>query len=124
MHGAGAAHRDPAAIFRACDAKVVAQDPQQRHVAFDIHLVRLAVDLEAHGSTGLAALCREGPCSSVAMDSRGSQRQSSRLSPRTGMPKEELTLQSSAVRPRIRPSPGYQPINFLVACSLSLRNLR
>src|SRR5215470_5423779 len=49
MYRAGAAHGDSAAIFRARYAEFVSQDPEQRHVVFDIHLVRLGVDLQIHG---------------------------------------------------------------------------
>ena len=51
MHGAGATHRDPAAIFRAGDAKLVAQDPKQGHVGLDIQPVGLAVDLQFHATS-------------------------------------------------------------------------
>jgi hypothetical protein len=46
MHRAGAALPDAAAEFRALDVEHIAQDPQQRHVVFDIDRMALAVDLD------------------------------------------------------------------------------
>src|SRR5262249_18773586 len=48
MHSASAAHRDSTAIFRARDPELVSQDPKERHVVFDIYIVSLPVDLQAH----------------------------------------------------------------------------
>ena len=45
MHGASAAHCDAAAIFRTCYSEPVTQDPEQRHIIFDIHLVDLTIYL-------------------------------------------------------------------------------
>ena len=49
MHGAGPAERHATAELRARHAKHVAQDPQQRYVAVDIHLVLDAIDLDFEG---------------------------------------------------------------------------
>ena len=44
MHGAGAAFGDAAAVFRAGQPQLVAQDPEQRRLRLDIELVPLPVD--------------------------------------------------------------------------------
>ena len=49
MHRAGAAPGNAAAIFGACQAEFIAQDPEQRHVRLDIDLERLPIDRQLHG---------------------------------------------------------------------------
>ena len=54
MHGAGAALRDAAAVFRAGHADPFANDPEQRRVGIDVNIARLAVDVEFdHGVRSL-----------------------------------------------------------------------
>ena len=47
VHGAGAALRDAAAVFRAGEADLLPQHPQQRGVGLHVHLDGFAVDDEA-----------------------------------------------------------------------------
>src|SRR4029079_15791608 len=46
VHRAGAALRDAAAVFRAGQADVLADDPQERRVVLDAHVADLAVDVQ------------------------------------------------------------------------------
>ena len=46
MHGAGAAGGNAAAVFRAGEIEMLAQDPQERRVGIDRHLPSLTVDGE------------------------------------------------------------------------------
>ena len=55
VHGAGAALADAAAELRAGEAEVLAQDPEQRHVAAHVHVVAFAVYVE---SDHVSAPCR------------------------------------------------------------------
>src|SRR6267142_1654743 len=67
MDGAGAALRDAAAVFRAGETDMLADDPQQRRIGLGLHIHRLAVDIElCHCSVPLAR-CRTGVCSCCLM---------------------------------------------------------
>src|SRR6267142_2631479 len=46
MHRTGSALRDPASVFRAGEADLLAYDPKQRRAGFRLHLARPAVDIE------------------------------------------------------------------------------
>src|SRR6266849_4895442 len=46
MHRAGAALRDPAAVLRAGQADLLADDPQERRLGLHLHVADLAVDIE------------------------------------------------------------------------------
>jgi hypothetical protein len=46
MHGAGPALRDPAAIFRARQAKLFAQYPKQRRIRFHLDIHDAAIHIE------------------------------------------------------------------------------
>ena len=56
VHGAGAALRDAAAEFRARHSENVAQDPQQRHVGFNVSGQFRAIDIDLNGHGDLHAL--------------------------------------------------------------------
>ena len=56
MHSAGPALGDAAAIFRAKDPQLIPQDPQKRHLGFDIHLMLGAVHGQFHRLRHLAVL--------------------------------------------------------------------
>src|SRR5262249_37206835 len=43
------------------DAQLVSQHPKQRHVVFDIHIVRRSVDPQAHGSSRMEIQFRHKP---------------------------------------------------------------
>src|SRR5262249_7351714 len=55
VHGAGAALGDPAAVFRAGEADLFADDPQERGICLHLHVADTAVDVE---------LCHEFPLAS------------------------------------------------------------
>src|SRR6266508_1058854 len=55
MHGAGAALRDAAAIFRASEADLLADHPQEWGVRFRLHVTNTAINVE---------LCHERPLAS------------------------------------------------------------
>jgi hypothetical protein len=46
MYSAGAALRDPAAVFGACHAQYVAEHPKQWHIVGRIETLILAIDFE------------------------------------------------------------------------------
>src|SRR6516225_3696113 len=48
MHGAGAAQRDAAAIFRTREAHVLADRPEQWRIRFDVDVMHFAIDCETH----------------------------------------------------------------------------
>jgi hypothetical protein len=48
VNRARAALRNPAAVLRPGDAKLVTQDPQQWHIGLDVDLVTLAVNDQSH----------------------------------------------------------------------------
>jgi hypothetical protein len=58
VNRARAALRNPAAIFRPGDSKLVTQDPQQRHIGLDIDLVTLAVNYQFHADRACAPKVR------------------------------------------------------------------
>src|SRR2546429_8461367 len=53
MHGAGAALRDAASVLGTGEAKVVADDPQQRSVRITVEFATRAVDIERDGHAKL-----------------------------------------------------------------------
>jgi hypothetical protein len=56
MHGAGPALGHAAPVFRAKDPQLVAQDPQKRHLGFDIHLMIGPVHGQFHRLRHLAVM--------------------------------------------------------------------
>src|SRR5262249_54268717 len=56
VHGAGAALGDAAAIFRAGEADLLADDPQERRVGLCLHVTYTSIDIE---------LCHEHPLANV-----------------------------------------------------------
>src|SRR5499427_9548704 len=46
VHGAGAALGDPAAVFRAGEADLLADDPQERGICLHLHVADGVVDIE------------------------------------------------------------------------------
>ena len=48
MHGAGAALRNAAAVFRAGEADLLPDRPQQRRGRIDVNVVGLAIDGQLH----------------------------------------------------------------------------
>src|SRR3984893_128809 len=58
MHGAGAALRDPAAVFGAGEADLLADDPQERGICLHFHVAHAAVDVELRHERPLASWLR------------------------------------------------------------------
>src|SRR5260370_17046332 len=55
MHGAGAALRDPAAVFGAGEADLLADDPQERGICLHLDVAHAAVDVELRHERPLAS---------------------------------------------------------------------
>src|SRR5215510_16539544 len=62
VHGAGAALRDAAAVFRAGEADLLADHPQERGIRLDLHVVDFAVDVEFCHELPLASCVRRKSC--------------------------------------------------------------
>ena len=67
VHGAGAALRDAAAVFRAGEADLLADDPQERGICFHLDVADSSIDVElchelplagCPGGEGVVLLCR------------------------------------------------------------------
>src|SRR5262249_17989229 len=73
MHRASAAQRHATPEFRAGQTEHIAQDPEQRRVAVNIHTVCLRIDLkgEDHGYTSCTSALRASPSPMTGLRVRG-----------------------------------------------------